>query len=195
MFFKNSRYKKEPFEVTLDVKGRRFKSVRLRVNPDIAGTFLHMVEEGDRLDHLAYKYYRASKKWWQIADANPDFLSPRDLLGKGVMRSVRIPLTYDDEETAPPWGDLAGLLKTLLGIDDFRFEETVHLTEDNPEIEGEIISVAEESYERAVVIIYNSQNVVEDNLVSVVEDAGFTAGQAQNIGRIGKRIVIPPDGI
>ncbi len=195
MFFKNSRYRKEPSEVTLDVKGRRFKSVCLRLNPDASGRFLHTIEEGDRLDHLAYKYYRAPKKWWQIVDANPEFLSPIDLLDKGVMHTVRIPLTYDDGDTAPPWSDLSGQLSSLTGIDDFRFEEAVQLAEESQEVAGEIISVAEESYERAALIIYNSLNVDVNDLLSAVENAGFTAGQAQSIGRIGKQVVIQPDSI
>lgn len=195
MFFKHSRYRKEPAEVTLDIKGRRLKSVRLRIDNETDGTFLHTIAEGDRLDHLAYKYYRGSKKWWQIADANPEFLSPRDLLGKGVMLILRIPLTFDDESSAPPWSELAEQLTGLVGIEDFHFEETVHLTEDTIEVADEIIPVADESFERAVLILYNSENLSENDLISAVEEAGFSAGEVQNIGRIGKQIVIPPDGI
>ena len=30
----------------------------------------HVVVEGERLDQLAYRYYRDNRLWWVIADAN-----------------------------------------------------------------------------------------------------------------------------
>ncbi len=195
MFFKNSRYKKEPAEVTLDVRGRRLKSVRLRIASETEGTFLHTIAKGDRFDHLGYKYYQSPKKWWQIVDANPDFLSPRDLLGTGVIRSLRVPVTIADNSKTPPWSELAGQLTALVGIEDFHFEEQIHLTEKELQVADEMLFVAEERFERAVLILYNRVNLSKSDLLSAVEAAGFNAGEAQDIGRIGKQIVIPPDGI
>jgi len=41
------------------------------------------VKEGDRLDLLAYRFYRSARKWWLIADANPDHMHPDELLVPG----------------------------------------------------------------------------------------------------------------
>ncbi|MCK9296410.1 MAG: hypothetical protein M0P70_15170 [Desulfobulbaceae bacterium] len=194
MFFKNSRYRKQPFAVTIDPKGRRLKSVTLRATPATEGTFLHTIAEGDRLDHLAYKYYKAPKKWWRIIDANPEFSSPLDLLGSGVMRCVRLALAHDDEAGEPPWSRLAASLAALVGVDSYRFAETVLLTEDSIHAAGETIPVATQSYARSVTISYNSMNITESELAAAVNAAGFTAGRPENIGRIGRQIIIAPDG-
>ena len=39
-------------------------------NKKSPGDRVHTIMDGDRLDMLAYRYYRDSKKWWIIADAN-----------------------------------------------------------------------------------------------------------------------------
>jgi hypothetical protein len=64
---------------------------RLVIDKDINDQY-HTVVEGDRLDLLAYQYYRfdvpdASKNWWIIADANSIF-NPFDLsefIGKDLL--------------------------------------------------------------------------------------------------------------
>jgi nucleoid-associated protein YgaU len=38
----------------------------------------HLVVEGDNLSNLAYRYYKNSKYWWVIADAN-QIINPFDL--------------------------------------------------------------------------------------------------------------------
>lgn len=195
MFFKNSRYGKESFSVTLDAGGRKLKSVNLRATPAVDGTFLHTVEDGDRLDHLAYKYYKAPEKWWRIVDADQEHFFPLDLLSTGVICSMRIPLVFSDDESAPPWSDLARQLSDMVGVCDFRFEENVRLVEDMHEIEGEMISIGVEYYERALLVQYNSLNLEEDDLTAIVTSSGFEAGAAQTLGRAGKKIVIPPDGM
>ena len=82
MFSRISRYRTLPDIVTTDADGRTLVSKTLRPLPQAPGTFRHTVEEADRLDHLAYKYYQEPRKWWRISDANPEFLSPQALLGK-----------------------------------------------------------------------------------------------------------------
>ena len=64
MFSKISRYRKLPDTVSSDARGRSLQSKTLRLLPEVSGEFRHTVEEVDRLDHLAYKYYRQSRKWW-----------------------------------------------------------------------------------------------------------------------------------
>lgn len=101
MFSKNSRYRKLPDEVTLDAKGRQLLSKSLRLLPEVTGRFRHALDENDRLDHLAYKYYKQPRKWWHICDANPDFLSPHDLLGTTPIISQRFPVSFGGSGDAP----------------------------------------------------------------------------------------------
>lgn len=82
MFAKNSRYARLPESSPVDAQGDRFRGKNLRRIPFSAGTFLHTVQNSDRLDLLAMKYYGEPTKWWQICDANPQFEFPLDLLGR-----------------------------------------------------------------------------------------------------------------
>tara|TARA_R110000803_G_C11981029_1_gene320755 strand:- start:2649 stop:2945 length:297 start_codon:yes stop_codon:yes gene_type:complete len=72
-----------------DKKGRRFKStVNLPIiEPHEDDTYI-MGQVGDRLDTLAYKYYKMSSYWWIIARANGigagDFVVP-------IGKQLRIP--------------------------------------------------------------------------------------------------------
>ncbi|MBU0965296.1 MAG: hypothetical protein KKA54_02835 [Proteobacteria bacterium] len=193
MFFKNSRYRQQPFAVTIDAKGRRFKSLTLRAAPETDGTFLHTIEQGDRLDHLAYKYYKAPRKWWRIVDGNTEFFSPLDLLGAGVTKCVSISLGHDDESGEPPWSVLAGKFSALIGIVSYQFEEKVLLREYTLTVAGEEIPVADQSYLRAVIIDYNSLTITIDALTTAINASGFVAGTPENRGRIGRQIIIPPD--
>jgi nucleoid-associated protein YgaU len=56
---------------------------RNRETPPTPGVFSYRVQEGDRLDLIANKFYRNPGKWWLIADANPDVMYPEDLLLSG----------------------------------------------------------------------------------------------------------------
>lgn len=68
----------------------------VRVAPAAVGVITHTVAEGDRLDHLASRYYRESRAWWRLCDANPDLPWPLDVVGRGPHRTVRIPLGAAD---------------------------------------------------------------------------------------------------
>lgn len=90
MFFKGSRYLAveeygfptgEGTETVTLKRGRRTRS--------LTGSFLYQVKEGDRLDLLAFKFYRTPRKWWLICDANPDLMHPDELLVPG--RQLVIP--------------------------------------------------------------------------------------------------------
>lgn len=115
MFSKLSRYRRLPDVVTVDAAGRALESKALRLVPDAPGDMLHTVEEGDRLDHLAFKYYKQPRDWWRIADANPAFLSPFALLGDAPHATLRLAVSWDGP--APPWSDLLRLLGDTLGVE------------------------------------------------------------------------------
>ena len=173
MFFRNSRYRKLPDELVIDSKGRRLPSKILRLLPEATGIFLHTIEDSDRLDHLAHKYYNQSRKWWRICDANPDSISPQALLGKTPFITQRIPISFADSEAQPPWARLIRTIAAQVGVKD------VWLTDD-------------EAY---IVINFNRININISTLSTMIEMAGFTLGQPQMIDRTGKQIVIPPDTV
>lgn len=88
MFFDGSRYLRVA-DYTLeagDGTPRKLKATREPVATEIALTY--QVREGDRLDLLAYKFYRNPRKWWLIADANPDCLAPDQLLAPGRVLTI-----------------------------------------------------------------------------------------------------------
>ncbi len=90
MFIKGSRYNRLSDIKAVSADGTRALSKTLRIIPDTAGTFLHTVCETDRLDLLAYRYYKDPRKWWLICDANPGYPLPVDML-KQAGRKIVIP--------------------------------------------------------------------------------------------------------
>jgi hypothetical protein len=80
MFNKNSRYRNLPQTQHLTARGEWLLSVDLRFIPTVDGRFLHSVRDRERLDLLAFKYYSDPRRWWLIADANPETSFPIDLL-------------------------------------------------------------------------------------------------------------------
>ena len=89
MFFDGSRYLRVADATLTDGEGRSapLKRTREPVPVDIALTY--QVRAGDRLDSLAFKFYRDARKWWLIADANTGVLAIEQLLEPG--RLLRIP--------------------------------------------------------------------------------------------------------
>ncbi|MFZ5765289.1 MAG: hypothetical protein ACOY4H_06795 [Thermodesulfobacteriota bacterium] len=192
MFFKNSRYRKEPSTMIVEADGRRSRAVRLRRTPTTNGTFLHTIADGERLDHLAVRYYREPRAWWRLADAAAGFSSPLDLLGLSARLQVRIVLTHDDEAGPAPWNVLATRLSGLIGVEDFLFSEEVLLDEGTLAAAGATVPVAGQSFRRSVLVSYNRLTLGEEALMAAIATSGFTAAAAEPVGRIGKQIVIPP---
>ncbi|HEX7048854.1 MAG TPA: tail protein X [Longimicrobiales bacterium] len=83
MFFDGSRYLDVGDYTVTGPDGREVKVKRARALTDATGTFTYRVKEGDRLDLLAYRFYRTPRKWWLICDANPGLMYPDDLLRTG----------------------------------------------------------------------------------------------------------------
>lgn len=65
------------------------RTLALRRIPETPGAIEHIVIEGERLDHLAARFYSDAKKYWLILDANSDELNPFEVLKPG--RRIRIP--------------------------------------------------------------------------------------------------------
>lgn len=89
MFFDRSRYQRVADATFTDGEGRRVQLKRTREPVDTELALVYQVRQGDRLDLLANRFFRDPRKWWLIADANPDVLAPEQLLVPG--RLLRIP--------------------------------------------------------------------------------------------------------
>jgi hypothetical protein len=177
MFSRISRYYGLPDVVDHDPRkgGRTVVSKSLRTLPDVSGTFQHTIVDGDRLDQLAFMYYRQPRKWWRICDANPEFLSPMELLGRGPLRTVRIPLAVP-ADAQPAWAALAARLAAEPGVERFRF-------------------VDQPTSDLATIVTCNRLVVSEGELAKLIAAAGFSARRPEVIGRAGKRITVPPDTV
>jgi hypothetical protein len=70
MFFKGSRYETVGDAQLTDSQGRAVRYKKIRMVPTTPARFNHLVSQADRLDLVAYRYYRDPLKFWRIADAN-----------------------------------------------------------------------------------------------------------------------------
>jgi hypothetical protein len=111
MFARGSRYRNLPESAPVDAAGERLVGKDLRFIPSIPGQFLHTVSSHERLDLLAYKYYGDPTRWWQIADANPEFSFPLDLLDRSPV--VQELLMLVDPDNARRFQDLLTAVKAV----------------------------------------------------------------------------------
>lgn len=171
MIFKGSRYKDLSEISTTDAEGQTAGSKTLRWIPDTPGTFSHTVNQTDRLDLLAYKYYGNPKKWWLICDANPDFALPTDLLGRNPIVQEIFDLEAPDGENR--WPILIRALKELSGMREVQtdiFQSTLEVT-------------------------YNQKELDREDITNVITSQGFTVKTILKEERIGQKITIPPNQI
>lgn len=70
MFFKGSRYTSVPDLTMKGPDGRDIKYKKTRFIPATSAQAGHVVHQGERLDHIAQRYYRDPERYWRIADAN-----------------------------------------------------------------------------------------------------------------------------
>ena len=95
MFFDGSRYLRVGDYSLTDAQGTARTLKRAREPRALEAAHEYQVREGDRLDLLAAKFYRNPRKWWLIADANPQYLSPEDLLTPGQVILIPRDSTLD----------------------------------------------------------------------------------------------------
>ncbi|HZD96367.1 MAG TPA: hypothetical protein VE133_19040 [Candidatus Sulfotelmatobacter sp.] len=115
MFAKNSRYARLPESSPVDAQGERLRGKDLRRIPFSTGTFLHTVQNRDRLDLLGMKYYSEPTKWWQICDANPQLEFPLDLLNRAPVREETFGLVDGQAEER-----FNALVKAIIGLGTVR---------------------------------------------------------------------------
>jgi hypothetical protein len=167
-----SRYYGLEDEVGLDPRepGRTVlvKAPRLPVDP--GGTFEHTLAAGDRLDRLASIYYDEPRRWWLICDANPDVLSPLELVGRGPLRTLRVPLTPPAEDAPRKWAQLGEALREHPGVLRLRLTD-----------------------EPAAVLTYNRFVVEDGELLGTIAAHDFAPGEPRPVDRVGKPITVPPN--
>lgn len=88
MIDKSSRYAGTGTYAAVDASEESIEGLELRSIPQVHGVFFHTVREGERLDHLAQRYFRDPRRFWKICDAS-DELDPFEVLVPG--HSVLIP--------------------------------------------------------------------------------------------------------
>lgn len=191
MFTKGSRYRKLPEVVLAGADGRPRRAVEPRPLPPAPGVLLHTLAEGERLDTIANAYYRQPRKWWQICDANPEFLSPLALLGQEPLATARFPLALASRCTQAPWDALLRALTALVGVEDVQIEETWL----PPEWPASSPQGAEpERYARAVVVVFNRMTLSVTQLAAAITAVrGLEPGQPELSERAGAPIAIPAD--
>ncbi len=189
VFSKQSRYRRITDVTVPDVRGRMVFAKDFRPLPDVTGTFMHTVDSGDRLDHLAWRYYGQPLQYWRICDANPGFLSPLALVGQEALVTTLFPVTVRQGE--PPWSVLVGAVSGTVGVEDVRVVESATLEEQRRAVDGAEVTVTVERISRAVVVTYNRGNLEATALAAVIDAAGFTVGPAADGGQVGRPIVVP----
>ncbi len=197
MFSKRSRYKKIAQSggsdvVEFDAEGRPLEVKTIRPLAEVKGSFLHTVEESDRLDHLGYKYYKQPVKWWRICDANPDHLSPLALLGKEPLQTVQFTINHNTEGE-PPFHTLLKSLSEQTGVRDAALNRSAQPGQEEVEYNGEPVNITTETITTRLTLVFNSTILSTDQLAACIVAAGFQVQDSQSIGRVGKQIVIPPD--
>ena len=88
MIFKGSRYANIATYQAADADGNTATALKTRFIPSTPAGFFHTYTSDERLDLIAYKFYRNAEKFWLIADANSE-MDPEDLLQPG--RALLIP--------------------------------------------------------------------------------------------------------
>lgn len=84
---KTSRYAKTDVIVVKDRAGENVELRQLRAIPQTNAVFALTPKDTDRLDLLAFRYYRDPLLFWKICDA-ADELDPFDVLTPGVPLAI-----------------------------------------------------------------------------------------------------------
>lgn len=183
MFSKRSRYYRLSDTVHPDRKGIERNCKALRKLPEVNSQFLHTLEASDRLDHLAYKYYRQSLHWWRICDANPEFRTPLALLDKTP--STELKVTCHRDGGAPPLSELYNRLEQLTGV------ERIDKGENGGRPETEIIEANSVSFNLAGSLRNELDEAVRTQVLPALLD---TALQAEGLTLSGALRFAKPGG-
>ena len=70
MFFKGSRYQEVPMVEYETGDGRVIRYKARRIIQPTPGITTHIIDEGERLDHIAFAHFRDPERFWRLADCN-----------------------------------------------------------------------------------------------------------------------------
>jgi hypothetical protein len=70
MFFKGSRYERVADAEVQDERGRVVRYKQVRFIPETEARMGHILNQGERLDLIAHRYYQDPERFWRICDAN-----------------------------------------------------------------------------------------------------------------------------
>lgn len=87
MFFKGSRYEFVATDSITDAKGVTVRFKRVRFIPPTPARAAVVVNQAERLDHIARRVDQQPENYWRICDAN-DALWPPDLEEPGRLLKV-----------------------------------------------------------------------------------------------------------
>lgn len=87
MFDEDSRYAGVEFYVVIDHRGRAVEVVAVAPRSESSLLGIHVLKQGERLDHLAAKYLSDPAGYWRIAERN-DAMLPDSLT---EVRELEIP--------------------------------------------------------------------------------------------------------
>jgi len=93
MFEKGSRYENVDESELTDENDRVIRYKKTRFAPASTARFRHLVTEGERLDHMAHRYFRDAERFWRICDTNTA-MWPDDLLA-AAGEWILIPLSWE----------------------------------------------------------------------------------------------------
>jgi hypothetical protein len=189
MFTPDSRYRRSAVVATVNLAGQPIHAAELRTPPPTPGTFLHRVEEGERIDNLSNRYYRDPLRWWRIADANPAFVTPDELLGNSAWITERIAVL---PPTGAAWAPTLATAKQLAGVVRLVRDPSYQLVVELHTVAGELVEVVSEQVEEAVIATYHAEVADPVALRAVFTAAGFAVTGVEVLARTGQSIVIPP---
>lgn len=87
-----SRYQNAVGFPSTNSQAPEFRGIRARRIGPAEAVLEYLVKADDRLDLLALYFYKDSRKWWRILDANPDIVFAGDLtLDTAVGDTILIP--------------------------------------------------------------------------------------------------------
>ena len=193
MFTKNSRYYQLEDIVVNNKNDRQIISKSMRQIPEVSGIFQHVIDDNDRLDLLASKFYEQPVKWWRICDANPEFKSPFDLLGKSSVKTYRYRLTDSTLSSPFPWLELINILDEQLGVVHYKIHDRLMgLEEEIVDWFGTDVTVNKEIYERFIDIKINTQLITTENISLLFAATSLDVLSPELLGRVGRKMIIPP---
>lgn len=91
MFFRGSRYEGIPTAELTTADGRVIQYKRVRYIAPVPAALAYRTRQGDRLDLVAWQFYRDPEQFWRICDANAA-LQPAELTAEpDTVLAVPIP--------------------------------------------------------------------------------------------------------